>query len=57
MNRLDIYICTKSKCTKKQAQIKLRVANTAAGLYNGPALIEAMRQRVTEKQLDSCVGV
>ncbi len=57
MNRLDIYICTKSKCTEKWAQIKLWSADTGAGSYNGPALVGAIRQLVTEKQLDGCVGV
>jgi len=57
MNRLDIYICTKSKCTQKRAQIKLWAADAAAGFYNGPDLAEAMRQLVVEKHLDDRVGV
>lgn len=57
MNRLDIYICTKSKCTAKRTQIKLRAADTEAGSYNGPDLLAAIRELVAQKQLDDCVGV
>jgi len=57
MNRLDIYICTKSKCTAKRVEIKLRKEDQGADSYNGPALLAAARGLVTEKQLHSCVNV
>src|SRR5215470_16296789 len=53
MHRLDIYICTKSKCTAKKAQLKLRTADTEASSYNGPALLDAVRQLIEQTQLDS----
>jgi len=57
MNRIDIYICTKSKCTAKRAQIKLWTADTEAGFYNGPDLLTAIRDLVAQKQLDDRVRV
>ena len=57
MHRLDIYICTKSKCTAKKAQLKVRTAETEASSYNGPALLEAVCQLIEQKQLDDQVAV
>jgi predicted metal-binding protein len=57
MNKLDIYICTKSKCTAKRVQIKLWATDAQADSYNGPALLVAIRELIAKKQLDDCVGV
>jgi predicted metal-binding protein len=57
MRRLDIYICTKSKCTAKKVQLKLRHADTEAGSYNGPALLDAIRALVIQKNLSDRVEV
>ena len=57
MRRLDIYICTKSKCTAKRVQIKLRAQDTEAESYNGPELLSAIRKLVSSRQLDQVVSV
>jgi hypothetical protein len=57
MSRLDIYICTKSKCTAKHAQVKLRTANKMPGAYNGPELLSAIRAFVADEHLEQVVGV
>jgi hypothetical protein len=57
MHRLDIYICTKSKCTAKKAPLKLRASDAEAGAYNGPALLAAVRQLLEEKRLGDEVAV
>jgi predicted metal-binding protein len=57
MNRLDIYICTKSKCTAKKAQLKLRSSDAEAGTYNGPALLAAIRNLIVQKNLETQVKV
>lgn len=57
MHRLDIYVCTKSKCTAKRAALKLNSDETAPETYNGPALLEAIRALVTRKNLAEQVAV
>ena len=57
MPKLDIYICTKSKCTAKCVQIKLRETDPIAGAYNGPALLDAVRHLVDEQHLGGTVAV
>jgi predicted metal-binding protein len=57
MHRLDIYICTKSKCTAKKATLKLRTDEVEAGSYNGPALLAAIRELVVQKNLGERVAV
>jgi hypothetical protein len=57
MNRLDIYVCTKSKCTAKRVQVKLWATDAQADSYNGPDLLSAIRELIAKKQLDGCVGV
>ena len=57
MSRLDIYICTKSKCTAKRVQVKLRTADDKAGSYNGPELLAAIRTFVTDEHLEQSVSV
>lgn len=57
MNRLDIYICTKSKCTAKNVQLKLRSSEAEVMTYNGPALLEAIRNLVVQKNLEAQVEV
>jgi predicted metal-binding protein len=57
MSRLDIYVCTKSKCTAKRVQVKLRTADDEAGSYNGPELLSAIRELVSGRQLEPFVSV
>ena len=57
MSRLDIYICTKSKCTAKRVQVKLRAQDTEAESYNGPGLLSAIRAFVANEHLEREVSV
>src|SRR5215510_7692494 len=57
MSRLDIYICTKSKCTAKRAQLKLSTEDVATGSYNGPELLDALRKLVARKELGEGVEI
>ena len=57
MDRLDIYICTKSKCSAKSMQVKLRSTDAEDRSYNGPALLEAVRSLVATQQLEDSVAV
>jgi predicted metal-binding protein len=57
MSQLDIYICTKSKCTAKRVQVKVQTADAETNSYNGPALLDAIRALVEKKQWQDQVGV
>src|SRR5690242_6582506 len=57
MHRLDIYICTKSKCTAKKVRLKLRTSDTDARSYNGPALLAAVRQLLEQTRRDEEIAV
>lgn len=52
-----MYICTKSKCTAKRAQVKLWAADVEVGSYNGPDLVEASSTLVAKKCLAERVAV
>jgi len=54
--RLALYVCTKSKCTAKRVALRLR-ADDIPQDYNGPALLAALVQFVSEKNLAGCVGI
>ena len=54
--RLDIYVCTKSKCTAKRAALSVRTG-AAQQDYNGPALLAALSQLVHDKGIGDRVGV
>jgi hypothetical protein len=57
MHRLDIYICTKSKCTAKKTQLKLRTSDSKLESYNGPALLASIRPLILQKRLGEQVKV
>ncbi|MBM4259465.1 MAG: hypothetical protein FJ147_26645 [Deltaproteobacteria bacterium] len=57
MAQLDIYVCTKSKCTAKRVQVKMRATDSAPGSYNGPMLLEAIRELVEQRSQTACVFV
>lgn len=54
--RLDLYVCTKTRCTLKRAPIRVR-AGEAARDYNGPVLLVALIQLVHDKGIGNCVEV
>ena len=55
MSQLDIYVCTKSKCTAKRVQVKLCESDTTLGSYNGSALLDAIRELVEKKKIQGVV--
>jgi hypothetical protein len=57
MHRLDIYVCTKSKCTAKQVTLKLRANEAESDFYNGPALLAAIRELTAQRNLGERVAV
>ena len=54
--RLDMYVCTKSKCTAKQVALCVRTG-AARRDYNGPALLAALTQLVHDKGIGDRVTV
>jgi len=54
--RLDIYVCTKSKCTAKRAAISIRVGEVQQD-YNGPTLLAALTRLVHDKGIGDRVEV
>jgi len=57
MAQLDIYVCTKSKCTAKRVQVKVQTTDVEPRTYNGPALLDAIRDLVEKKHLQEQVRV
>jgi hypothetical protein len=57
MHRLDIYVCTKSKCTAKKATLKLRANDAESDSYNGPALLAAIRELIVQRNLGERIAV
>ena len=57
VDRLDIYICTKSKCSAKSMQVKLYSADSRTRSYNGPGLLAAVRSVVAARRLAATVSV
>jgi len=54
--RLDIYVCTKSKCTAKRAAISIRMGEVPQD-YNGPTLLAALTRLVHDKGIGDRVEV
>ena len=54
--QLDIYVCTKSKCTAKRTSVSIH-RGEAQRDYNGPMLLAALTRLVHEKELDGRVVV
>src|SRR5690349_6632383 len=57
MAQLNLYVCTKSKCTAKRVQVKLHKTESEPGSYNGPALLAAIRTLVETAGLREYVSV
>ena len=51
MGKLEIHICTKTKCTNRTVEVKVRKADAEPGVYNGLKLLTAVRKLVAERQL------
>ena len=57
MGKLEIHICTKTKCTNRMVEVKVRSAEAAPGVHTGLTLLAAVRNLVTERQLERGVEV
>lgn len=57
MAQLDIYVCTKSKCTAKRVQVKLHTVDAEPNAYNGPMLLEAIRELIEKRSQTACIFV
>ena len=51
MGKLEIHICTKTKCTNRTVEVKVRKADAEPCVYNGLKLLTAVRKLVDERQL------
>lgn len=57
MEKLEIHICTKTKCTNRTVEVKVHSAEAALGVHTGLTLLAAVRNLVTERQLEGMVEV
>lgn len=57
MGKLEIHICTKTKCTNRTVEVKVRTDDAGSGLYNGLGLLTAVRELVAERQLGDVAEV
>ena len=52
VGKLEIHICTKTKCTNRTVEVKVRSAEAALGVHTGRTLLAAVRNLVTEQRLE-----
>ena len=57
MEKLEIHICTKTKCTNRTGEVKVRRDDAGLGVYNGLELLTAVRELVAERQLGDVAEV
>ena len=57
MGKLEIHICTKTKCTNRTVEVKVHKAQTEPHIYNGPDLLAAVQKLVNERQLGEVAEV
>jgi len=57
MEKLEIHICTKIKCTKRTVEVKVRTDDAGPGVYNGLELLTAARELVAQRQLGDVAEV
>ena len=59
---LKLFVCTKTHCTERVVRVKIRTADATAQALNGPALLRALEELMTEKGIAgrvvevSCMG-
>ena len=51
MGKLEIHICTKTKCTNRTVEVKVRSAEAAPGVHTGLTLLAEVRKLVAERRL------
>ncbi len=57
MGKLEIHICTKTKCTNRTVAVKVRSAEAAPGVHTGLTLLAAVRKLVGEPPLERVAKV
>ncbi len=57
MGKLEIHICTKTKCTNRTVEVKVRRAEAAPGVHTGLTLLAAARKLVAEQRLGGVAEV
>ncbi len=57
MEKLEIHICTKTKCTNRTVEVKVRTDDAEPRVYNGLELLKAVRELVAERQLGDVAEV
>jgi len=57
VGKLEIHICTKTKCTNRTVEVKVRSAEVVPDVHTGLTLLTAIRNLVTERQLEGVAEV
>ena len=52
MGKLEIHICTKTKCTNRTVEVKVRSVEAAPGVHTGRTLLTAVQRLVTAQRLE-----
>ena len=57
MGKLEIHICTKTKCTNRTVEVKVRSAAPASDVHTGLTLLAAVQKLVAEQRLEGVTEV
>ena len=57
MGKLEIHICTKTKCTNRTVEVKVRSAAPASDVHTGLTLLAAVQELVAEQRLEGVTEV
>lgn len=57
VGKLEIHICTKTKCTNRTVEVKVRSAEAAPSVHTGLTLLAAVQKLVAERRLGGAAEV
>ena len=57
MGKLEIHICTKTKCTNRTVEVKVRSAEVAPDVHTGLTLLAEVQELVVERRLEGVAEV
>ena len=57
VGKLEIHICTKTKCTNRTVEVKVRRTEAAPAVHTGLTLLAAARKLVAERRLGGVAEV
>ena len=57
MGKLEIHICTRTKCTNRTVEVKVRSAEAASDVHTGLTLLAAVQKLVAERRLEGVAEV